>query len=442
MPKFGLSVSNSSSGRHGELVQVPNWETQRTWLRSAGAMCPRATVNAFLVRMLKGAINGSRPSGGRSEVSRGPTCRMRLSGNTGGLVFFSFFYMVLRQVLQLLALRFRSNDFKDLEILVLSHELAVLRRRTRRPAMTPIDRLFLTAASRFLPRGRWQVFFITPATLLRWHRRLVAKRWTYERRRGRPPIRRDVRALALCLARENPRWGYQRIVGEMKGLGFIVSAATVRTWLREAGVGPVGTRRGMTWREFVRTHRRSLLAVDFFTVETIWLQRLYVLFFIELGRRRVHVAGCTPTPTAQWVTQQARQLTWTLADRSESIRFLIRDRDQKFTPSFDEVFRTEKIEILRTPFRAPQANGVAERFVRTVRTECLDWFLILNQQHLERIVADFVDHYNRHRPHRGLGLTAPQPAVAAGMTVATSADARILRRDRLGGLIHEYVLAA
>jgi len=228
----------------------------------------------------------------------------------------------------------------------------------------------------------------------------------------------------------------------MKGLGFIVSATTVRTWLREAGVGPVGRRRGMSWREFVRMHRRSLLAVDFFTVETIWLQRLYVLFFIELGSRRVHVAGCTPTPTAQWVTQQARQLTWTLADGSESIRFLIRDRDQKFTPSFDEVFRTEQIEIVRTPFRAPQANGVAERFVRTVRTECLDWLLILNHQHLERIVADYVDHYNRHRPHRGLGLTPPQPAFAACTTVTTLADARILRRDRLGGLVHEYVLAA
>jgi putative transposase len=253
---------------------------------------------------------------------------MPLAGDTGGLVLFSFFYMVLRQVLQLLALRFRSNDFKDLEILVLRRELAVLRRRTRRPAMTPIDRLFLTAASWLLPRGRWQVFIITPATLLRWHRRLVAKRWTYASRRGRPPIRRDVRALALRLARENSRWGYQRIVGEMKGLGFIVSATTVRTWLREAGVGPVGTRRGMTWREFVRTHRGSLLAVDFFTVETIWLQRLYVLFFIELGSRRVHVAGCTPTPTAQWVTQQARQLTWTLADRSASIRFLIRPRSE------------------------------------------------------------------------------------------------------------------
>jgi transposase InsO family protein len=239
--------------------------------------------------------------------------------------------------------------------------------------MTWTDRLFLAAASRLLPRARWRCFTITPATLLAWHRRLVAKRWTDARPPGRPPIRGEIRALVLRLARDNPGWGYQRIVGELKGLGFAVSATTVRTWLRETGLGPVGTRRGMTWREFLRAHRRNMLAVDFFTVKTIWLQRLYVLFFIELGSRRVHLAGCTLNPSAQWVTQQARHLTWTLAEHPASFRFLIRDRDQKFTASFDEVFRSHGLEIIRTPFRAPQANGVAERFVRTVRSECLDW---------------------------------------------------------------------
>ena len=222
---------------------------------------------------------------------------------------------------------------------MLRHELDILRRRTRRPTMTWTERLFLAAASRLLPRARWRSFIVTPATLLQWHRRLVAKRWTYVRRAGRPPIRRETRALVLRFARDNPRWGYQRIVGELKGLGLGVSATTVRTWLRTAGLGPTGTRGGMTWREFIRAHRRSMLAVDFFTVETIWLQRLYVLFFIELGSRRVHVAGCTPNPSAPWVTQQARRLTWTLAELPES-RFLIRDRDQKFTDGFDEVFRS------------------------------------------------------------------------------------------------------
>jgi hypothetical protein len=198
---------------------------------------------------------------------------------------------MLRRVLQLAALRFRSNDLKELEIVVLRHELAILRRRTRRPAMTRTDRLFLAAASWLLPRARWRSFIVTPATLLRWHRRLVAKRWTNARRAGRPPIRREIRALVLRFARDNPRWGYQRIVGELKGLGMAVSATTVRTWLQAAGLGPAGTRGGMTWREFLRAHRRSVLAVDFFTVETIWIQRLYVLFFIELGGRRVHVAA-------------------------------------------------------------------------------------------------------------------------------------------------------
>ena len=184
----------------------------------------------------------------------------------------------------------------------------------------------LAVASRLLPRARWHSFIVTPATLLRWHRRLAAKRWTSARPVGRPPLQRDTRELVLRLARENPLWGYQRIVGELKGLGIVVSATTVRTWLRAAGLGPAGTRGTTTWREFIRVHRESILAVDFFTVDTIWLQRLYVLFSIELATRRVHVAGCTSNPNAPWVAQQARQLSWTVAERPSPLRFLIRDR--------------------------------------------------------------------------------------------------------------------
>jgi putative transposase len=342
-------------------------------------------------------------------------------------VFLSLCYVALRRVVQLAVLRFRSNDFKELEIVVLRHELAILRRRIRRPVISWTDRLFLTAASRLAPRSRWPSFFVTPATLLRWHRRLVTKRWTYPGRPGRPPIRSNIRALVLRLAQENPQWGYQRIVGELKGLAFGVSATTVRSWLREAGLGPAGRRGGMTWRDFVRG---------------IWLQRLYVMFFIELGSRRVHLAGCTPNPTTAWVTQQARQVTWKLAEGQESFRFLIRDRDHKFANSFDDVFRSVGTEIIRTPFRAPQANGVAERFVRTVRSECLDWLLILNQPHLERVLAAFVDHYEVHRPHRALGLTPPRPGRPALATPPDWGEARIRRRDRLGGVVHEYRLAA
>jgi putative transposase len=220
----------------------------------------------------------------------------------------------------------------------------------------------------------------------------------------------------------------------------VFSPTTVRTWLRAAGLGPVGSRREPTWREFVRAHRHSLLAVDFFTVETLWLQRLDVLFFIEVGSRRVHLAGGTPNPSAPWVIQRARQLTWTLVDRPEPIRFLIRDRDQKFTGGFDEVFWSDGIEIVRTPFCAPHANGVAERFVRTARSECLDCLLIVNQRHLERSLDVFVTHDNSHRPHRALSLTPPEPKRAPGTSAHTAT--RVECRDRLGGVIHEYVLAA
>ena len=215
-------------------------------------------------------------------------------------------YIAFQRVLQLVFLLFRSTEFKELEIVVMRHELAVLRRRIRRPTFRSADRWFLAAAARMLPRVRWSLFLVTPATLLRWHRRLVAKRWTYGFRPGRPAIDGEIRGLIARLARENPRWGYQRIVGELKGLGVVVSATTVKKILREEQLGPVGKRRRPTWREFLRTQAASGIAVDCFTVDTVWLQRLYVLFFIEIASRRVHLAGCTAHPDGEWVTQQAR----------------------------------------------------------------------------------------------------------------------------------------
>lgn len=350
-------------------------------------------------------------------------------------------YVAFRRVLQLVVLLFRSTEFKELEIVVLRHELAVLRRQVRRPALRPADRFFLTAASRLLPRVRWASFLVTPTTLLHWHRRLVANRWTYPRRTGRPPIGREVRALIVQLARENPRWGYQRIVGELKGLGVVVSATTVKKVLREHQLGPAGTRRGPSWRDFLRAQASSIMAVDFFSVETVWLQRLYVLFFIEVGSRRVHVAGCTAHPDGEWVTQQARQVAWKFAERERSVRFLIRDHDRKFTGSFDAVFEAQGARIIRTPVQVPEANGIAERFVRTVRTECLDWMLIVNAQHLERTLAVFVDHYNGHRPHRSLDLAPPNGRPASEKWTGSQTLA-VKRRDRLGGLLHEYDRAA
>src|SRR5262249_55746219 len=249
-------------------------------------------------------------------------------------VLLSIVYVALQRILQLVSLRFRSADSKELEIVVLRHELAILRRHVHRPMFRPADRWFLAAASRLLPRVRWSVFLVTPATLLPWHRWMVAKRWTYARRTGRPPIANERRALIVRLARENPRWGYQRIVGELKGLGIVVSATTVKKILREEQLGPAGTRKGPSWRGVLCAQRERILAVDFLTVDTVWLQRLYVLFFIEVGSRRVHLAGCTAHPDAEWVTQQARQVTWTFGERTEPVRFLIRDRDRKFTSGF------------------------------------------------------------------------------------------------------------
>jgi transposase InsO family protein len=240
----------------------------------------------------------------------------------------------------------------------------------------------------------------------------------------------------LRLARENPRWGYRRICGELGKLGFRVSATSVRRLLARARLGPAPRREGSTWRKFLRAQAASIVACDFFTVETVFLRRYYVLFFIAHASRRVWLAGCTTNPTGPWVTQQARNLGLDFAD--QGIRFLIRDRDSKYTGPFDEVFRSAGTRIVKTPVRAPRANAIAERFVRTVRAECLDWLLILNRRHLERVLRDYVDHYNRERPHRALELRPPK----ADARRESPPVGEIRRRDRLGGLIHEYYQAA
>jgi transposase InsO family protein len=220
----------------------------------------------------------------------------------------------------------------------------------------------------------------------------------------------------------------------------VVAATTVKKILRSEGLGPT-VRRGPSWREFLRTQANSIIAVDFFTVDTVWLQRLYVLFFIELSSRRVLVAGCTAHPDDAWVSQQARQVAWGLVEREEPVRFLIRDRDRTFTSRFDAVFEAQAVRIVRTPIQAPEANGIAERFVRTVRYECLDWLLIGNARHLEHTVKTFVDHYNNCRPHRSLGLVPPngRPGVKRE---TIDQPIKVRRRDRLGGLLHEYERAA
>jgi putative transposase len=348
-----------------------------------------------------------------------------------------FFCLVIRVLARLLIIGGQDDGAKDLEILVLRHELRVLRRKTGPPKLRFIDRVLLAAASRSIPRDRWSCFMVTPATLVRWHRELVRKKWTYGKT-GRPGRRRidpEVRELVLKLARENPRWGCVRIEGELRKLGIRVSATTIRTLLRTARLGPAPRRTGLTWTEFLRSQAQGVIACDFFTVETAWLQTLYVLLFIELGSRRIHLSASTVHPYAAWVTQQARNLTMDLDDRPTAIRFLIRDRDTKFVGRFDEVFRSEGAKVILTPIRAPNANAYAERVIETVRAECLDWTLILGRRHLDRTLRTYAEHYNRGRPHRALALATPVAIDEAPIAVSPR-DVR--RQDLLGGLIHEY----
>ena len=345
-----------------------------------------------------------------------------------------FVYLLVRRFLDVLSGRFRSRVAKDVEIAVLRHQLEVLRSQVRRLDLGPADRATLAVLSRLVPRARWSAFVVTPATILRWHRDLVRRRWTYPKL-DRPPIGSEVREIVLRLAAENPRWGYLRIVGELRHLGIRVSASTVQRLLRRAGLGPAPRRSGPTWSTFLREQAHGVLACDFFSVETVWLRRLYVLFFIELGSRRVHLAGITTSPNGAWVTQQARNLT--MSQDLAQTRLLIRDRDMKFTRAFDDVFRAEGMRVIRTPVRAPRANAFAERFVRTVRHECLDWTLIHGRRHLQTVLEVYVEHYNTHRPHRGLALSPPEP-----MTRAPSPTGTVNRRPLLDGLVNEYTRRA
>jgi len=356
------------------------------------------------------------------------------------VMILSFGYLILRQVLQLVILVARGERANAVEVLVLRHQVAVLRRQVHRLDLEPADRAVLAGLSRLLPRVRWPAFFVSPGTLLRWHRRLVARRWTYPGRRpGRPTVTTQVRELVLRLARDNPTWGCRRIQGELAGLGYRLASSTIWAILTRAGVGPAPRRAGPTWTQFLTAQAKGILACDFLHVETIGLTRIYVLFLIEVATRRVHVLGATTHPTGAWLAQQARNLMIDLGERAT--RFLIRDRDAKYTSVFDAVFHAGGIKILRTPPQAPRANAYAERWVRTVRRECLDRLLIYNTRHLLDVLGEYQAHYNQHRPHQGRGQRPPSQDMLP-TPVTDLGTVRVRRRKVLHGLINEYQQAA
>jgi len=343
-----------------------------------------------------------------------------------------------------------SDEEKGLEILLLRQQLRIAERQeVRGPTLPRWQKLPLAALAVRLKASapHWRevlaasVLLFKPDTFLRWHRDLVRRKWTFQPtdRGGRPPIDAEVENWIVRLAHENPRWGYDRIHGELVKLGFTLDPTTVKHVMKRHHLLPAPQRGASSWRTFLGHYKHQMLACDFFTVETLWLDTLYVLFFIELKTRRVYFAGCTDQPDSAWVTQQARQLTWQLGEAradAEPLRFLIHDHDTRFTAAFDAVFGAQGMEIVLTPCQAPQANAFAERWVRSVRQECLDPIVVLGQRHLRSALIEYVDFYNHTRPHQGIQQHAPIPRAACPTTGS------IGRREVLGGLLHDYIRQA
>ena len=342
--------------------------------------------------------------------------------------------LLSQQLFRLVLLACRYSKSKNIELLVLRQEVAVLRRQVNRPKVRPEERIVLSLLQRLRPASERMSSLVTPDTLRRWHRELVRRKWTRPHRvNSRRATSLQTQVLVWRRAKENPLWGCRRIQGELLKVGVEISASSIRRVI--APKRRPGPKRD-TWSQFMRNQAASIVTCDLLTMESIRMKTLHVLFFTDLHSRRVMIGGITGEATnLRWCTQIARNLSEDRESRATPMRFLVHDRDKRFGAMFDELFKAEGVEIIRTPWRAPRANAYAERFVRTVRTECLDRIFIVNQRHLQSVLNTYISHYNQERPHRGLDLRIPEGGPPVRQTEAPSL---IVRRDRLGGLIHEY----
>ena len=352
-------------------------------------------------------------------------------------------FQVVSTLVEMVRLGRQSESGKDLEIVLLRRQLAIYERKQNQPMrLSRSEKVTLVVLATRLKAQSGRTIkslgevirIVKPATLYGWHKQLVGWKWTYrnQNRGGRPRTDREIEQLVVRLAREND-WGFERIEGELLKLGYTISHETVGNILRRYNISPAPERdTSPSWRHLMTHYKNQLLACDFFTVETLFLQTLYVLVFIEIGSRRVHFAGCTAHPNNAWVTQQARQVMWALEDREPGIRFLIRDNDQKFSRAFDTVFRCEGLDVIATPYRAPNANAFAERWIRSVREECLDKLLVINQEHLRRVMREYVGFFNTARPHQGIAQHTPIPDTSRKLVGSVRC------RNVLGGIIHDY----
>jgi putative transposase len=359
-------------------------------------------------------------------------------------MFFRIELFIWAFVLDVVAVCRLTEGEQDLEIMLRRQQLRIVERKQARgphiPRWQKVPLAALTVqmkdrASNARTALRESVCLFKPATVRGWHQAMVRRKWTFKQgsKPGRPLIDSELEGWILQVARDNPGLGCEKLEGELRKIGLAVSATTIRTVLRRDSIPPAPerSRQGSSWRTFLGHYREQFLACDFFTIETLTLQTLYALFFIEHSTRRVYFAGCTAHLDRAWVTQQARQMIWELHDRAVPMRDLIHDHDTKFTGLFDAVFESEGIEIIDIPYEAPNANAFAERWVRSVREECLDKLIILNERHLRRVLTEYIAYYNVRRPHQGIGQDSP-----LGLTV--SAEGPIRYRNVLGGIIRDY----